>query len=321
MTQTNIISPNKKLKITFGEMSEQAMGGAYYCPIYLKNENEEPFLLHERNIGNALWQGNSKIYFPIWVRNPEGHLKQKIAFFDIKRSKIGIFDRFFEVIELKSIKGDLIEAIDSPNWHPKNIVFDVKNEAVSETFSWTKIDAEIVAIKSRMNLTKGGNWYAFPEGRDPIKGYRFIFTNVEHIDDVHNQNQDKFIFYSGETEADIDFIAHARQDIPILLKEIELLKTDKYGADFPILDTDLHAIKARYEATSIAPWVSFIEGRDLEAGSSFIMTGIKKGDYIWDEKRGEDIEFSGTPADLDFIAHARQDIPILIAEIERLKKL
>jgi hypothetical protein len=85
---------------------------------------------------------------------------------------------------------------------------------------------------------------------------------------------------------------------------------------------ELQIIKDRYNATSIAPWVSFIEGRDHESGSSFIMTGIPKGEDIWQAKRGEDLEIIGAiNADLDFIAHARQDIPALIAEIERLNKL
>jgi hypothetical protein len=84
----------------------------------------------------------------------------------------------------------------------------------------------------------------------------------------------------------------------------------------------LQIIKDRCNATSIAPWVSFLEGRDHESGSSFIMTGIPKGEDIWQEKRGEDLEINGaTNADLDFIANARQDIPVLIAEIERLNKL
>jgi hypothetical protein len=82
---------------------------------------------------------------------------------------------------------------------------------------------------------------------------------------------------------------------------------------------DLQIIKDRYAVTSIAPWVASIEGRDHESGSSFIMTGIPKGEDIWQTKRGEDIYIiGGTNADLDFIAHARQDIPILVAEIERL---
>jgi hypothetical protein len=85
---------------------------------------------------------------------------------------------------------------------------------------------------------------------------------------------------------------------------------------------EVDEIKSRYEATTIAPWVSFIEGRDCESGSSLIMTGIAKGEDIWGETRGEDIYLTGaTNADMDFIAHARQDIPMLIAEIERLKKL
>jgi hypothetical protein len=85
---------------------------------------------------------------------------------------------------------------------------------------------------------------------------------------------------------------------------------------------DLQNIKKRYEATSIAPWIASIEGRDHESGSHFIMTGIPKGENIWQEKRGEDLEIIGaTIADLDFIANARQDIPALIEEIERLQEI
>lgn len=86
--------------------------------------------------------------------------------------------------------------------------------------------------------------------------------------------------------------------------------------------TDLETIKKRYEATTIAPWIASIEGRDHESGSHFIMTGIPKGENIWQEKRGEDLEIIGaTIADLDFIANARQDIPALIEEIKRLQEL
>ena len=85
---------------------------------------------------------------------------------------------------------------------------------------------------------------------------------------------------------------------------------------------NLEEIKARYQATTIAPWVASIEGRDHESGSHFIMTGIAVGEDIKQTKRGEDLEIHGaTIADLDFIAHARQDIPALVEEIERLQKL
>ncbi len=73
------------------------------------------------------------------------------------------------------------------------------------------------------------------------------------------------------------------------------------------------SMKARCDAATPGPWRSWIERRDHEAGSSFIQTGEGTS-------RGPDIELSGvTAADQDFIAHARQDLPRLVAEVYRLR--
>jgi len=62
--------------------------------------------------------------------------------------------------------------------------------------------------------------------------------------------------------------------------------------------------------TSKGPWLSYVEGRDHESGSNFIMTG------------DNDIEIIGaTIADQDFIANAKQDIPHLVTEIFRLREI
>jgi hypothetical protein len=75
-----------------------------------------------------------------------------------------------------------------------------------------------------------------------------------------------------------------------------------------LADDELLRIKARCEKATPMPWKALIEARDQFSGSDFIMTG------------GEDIYLTGaTVDDYDFIAHARQDIPKLIAEIERLR--
>ncbi len=64
---------------------------------------------------------------------------------------------------------------------------------------------------------------------------------------------------------------------------------------------------------TVAPWISYIEGRDFDSGSSFIMTGEN-------ENRDYDIEFVKIkPEDQDFIAMARNVIPKLIDEIITLK--
>jgi hypothetical protein len=82
----------------------------------------------------------------------------------------------------------------------------------------------------------------------------------------------------------------------------------------PLTDEELAALKARCEAATPGPWKPYIEGRDHVSGSSFIMTGEGV-------TRGEDIELTGAAeADYDFIAHARQDIPRLLEEVERFRK-
>jgi hypothetical protein len=68
----------------------------------------------------------------------------------------------------------------------------------------------------------------------------------------------------------------------------------------------LDAMRQRSEKATPGPWKSYVEGRDHDRGSSFILTS------------GTDIELLGsTIADQDVIAHARQYIPQLIGEIER----
>jgi hypothetical protein len=86
------------------------------------------------------------------------------------------------------------------------------------------IDGEIIGMKNRLQLATGGNWYAFIEGRDHTGGSHFIMTNVKSREDWHNPNRGEDIESSGATLADLDFIAHARQDIPMLIAEIERLK-------------------------------------------------------------------------------------------------
>ena len=75
-------------------------------------------------------------------------------------------------------------------------------------------------------------------------------------------------------------------------------------------DIKIKEIEERCNKATEGPWISFVEGRDHTCGSDFIMTA------------GEDIELIGATVDeQDFIANARQDIPWLINEVYRLKKI
>ena len=71
----------------------------------------------------------------------------------------------------------------------------------------------------------------------------------------------------------------------------------------------LDEMERRCIAATPDPWQSFVEGRDHYGGESFVRIG------------GEDIYLGGaTIADQDFIAHARQDVAVLIREVRVLRQ-
>jgi hypothetical protein len=78
-------------------------------------------------------------------------------------------------------------------------------------------DAELEAIRRRCNAATPGPWKSMIEGRDHTSGNSFIITGG-------GNGRGSDIELSGATDADQDFIANARQDIPRLLEEIIRLK-------------------------------------------------------------------------------------------------
>lgn len=82
-----------------------------------------------------------------------------------------------------------------------------------------------------------------------------------------------------------------------------------------LFEEELISIAARVTAATNGPWRSFIEGRDHQSGSSFIITGEMGS-------RGEDIELPGTTvADQYFIAAARREIPRLLQTVRTLQSM
>jgi hypothetical protein len=81
----------------------------------------------------------------------------------------------------------------------------------------------------------------------------------------------------------------------------------------PLTEEYLNAIRKRCNAATSGPWISYVEGRDHTSGDNVIVRG----------KGGNENDLyiiGGSVADQDFIASAREDIPRLLEEIDRLKR-
>jgi hypothetical protein len=86
-----------------------------------------------------------------------------------------------------------------------------------------------------------------------------------------------------------------------------------------ISDDELEEIERRAAAASPAPWESFVFPNPND--DDFIRIGgvddSQPDMYVQHYLGAGVVQVPG--ADLDFIAHARQDIPRLVAEVRRLK--
>lgn len=173
----------------------------------------------------------------------------------------------------------------------------------------------IQEIEERIALATAGPWKSIVEGRDQLSGSSFICTAGDDID-----------FY-GVSEQDQDFMAAARQDIPYLIAEIKrLLALSSQPVSFSENELlggnissgiDLNKLRNIEQCAAQASegsWLS-VAGEPLPS-PSLSRINIPRSLIITPKSS---IHFLGiATADREFIAHARQDIPYLLLQIENL---
>jgi len=88
---------------------------------------------------------------------------------------------------------------------------------------------------------------------------------------------------------------------------------------------DLDAIRARAEAATAGPWAAWLDQDGADHMHGLLMVGnaaavIPDGESYVDGVDVNPIAHTYTPEDREFIAHAREDIPALLAKVERLRR-
>lgn len=164
---------------------------------------------------------------------------------------------------------------------------------------------ELEEIQARCGRTTPGPWTSYIEGRDHESGSSFIMTSGEDIEPC----------WMGDDEQ--DFAAQARQDLPRLLTEVRRLSGNPGAADGaddadrPLDAEALAAMERRCEFARAGPWTIVSRLPPNQWGArSVLSTG----------EGGRPFDLDGAKeADHEFIAHARTDLPRLIAEVRRLR--
>lgn len=167
----------------------------------------------------------------------------------------------------------------------------------------------LLSLQKRVDTTTPGPWVASIEGRDHPLGGESVILRGENSSELD-------LYLTNATDQDFDFIANARQDLPLLIKECERLLEKEQGRKNdvePLPASYLTEIRNRAENATQGPWIPFLEGRDFENGRSYIQRGPNgSSPNLYFTDASED--------DVFFIAHAREDIPFLLYIIEKFRK-
>ena len=87
-------------------------------------------------------------------------------------------------------------------------------------------DPDLDEIRARCDAATPGPWKYMVEGRDHTSGDSFIMRGTKG-----DRHPDLYLSADGNpaTDADCDFVASARQDVPRLLQEIARLRRGDTG--------------------------------------------------------------------------------------------
>lgn len=125
-TDKNLVSPNGKYKVEFGDLHEIAMGAPISGKSFLIL-GDKRIKLNDQTGGPIIWNESSdKVAMPVWGKDR----LQRILVADITNLSIAVFERKFRVLQFKKFDADILSGIDSPIYMTTDFHFDLNNEKI-----------------------------------------------------------------------------------------------------------------------------------------------------------------------------------------------
>jgi hypothetical protein len=175
----------------------------------------------------------------------------------------------------------------------RGLPFRARNESDVESL-------DLEAISRRLAAVTAGPWVLVESGSE-----RYILLGA--------QTEPRPLYVRRELEQagreDVAFIAHMPEDVGFLLSVLESGTVSE--SDVPRISE----IEVRVEAATPGPWWDWLESSGALGGSSMISVlsdEFAPDIYLW---HGDRI---ASDSDIEFVAHGRQDVPLLLAAVRSL---
>lgn len=156
-------------------------------------------------------------------------------------------------------------------------------------------ETELRDMQARADAASGDTWHPGEENGSPV-----VIVAADRERSVLTLRRD----LAPASAADVAFVAHARDDLARLITALV------GGAE--LTATEWATIAARSDSASPGPWTPFLTDDGGIGGSNVIWVSDDDDQpdlYIW-------IDSEPAPnGDYEFVAHVREDIPRLLAEL------
>ena len=172
--------------------------------------------------------------------------------------------------------------------------FRARDESAVESLS-------LESVRRRLAAATPGPWVLVESGRD-----RYVLLAIRPELRMYVRRD-----MEPASREDVAFIANLPDDVGFLLSVI---------AAGLVSESDsrrISEIATRAEAATLGPWWEFLESRGGLGGSSMISARsdeLSPDIYLW---HGAKI---APDSDIEFVAHARQDVPLLLAAARSLPR-
>jgi len=128
-TDKALVSTDGSQKLVYYDLSEIAMGAPIGGPCFLESDGHPKIKINDWCAGPPVWEKTGRLLaVPIWTRNAESGITQRIGIVDTHKLTLTVFKKKFRVLDLRSFDRNIVAGYDSLLHNPEKVLFDIEEE-------------------------------------------------------------------------------------------------------------------------------------------------------------------------------------------------
>jgi hypothetical protein len=137
-TDKALVSPDGSQKLVYYDLSEIAMGAPIGGPCFLESDGHPKIKINDWCAGPPVWEKAGRLLaVPIWTRNAESGITQRIGIVDTHKLTLTVFKKKFRVLDSVHLTGLLLQDMTASSTILKRYYLILKKRTLKPSFNWS----------------------------------------------------------------------------------------------------------------------------------------------------------------------------------------